>query len=79
MISHKILPTFGRYMKLRESNILVVDDDPDVLTAVRLLLKPLVKSIEFSRYPDEIKSLLKQTYLYLYMDTKYRYILTTVQ
>lgn len=60
MISHKILPTFGRYMKLRESNILVVDDDPDVLTAVRLLLKPLVKSIEFSRYPDEIKSLLKQ-------------------
>ncbi|MEO5583465.1 MAG: sigma-54 dependent transcriptional regulator [Saprospiraceae bacterium] len=47
-------------MKLRESNILIVDDDPDVLTAVRLLLKPLVKSIEFSRYPDEIKFLIKQ-------------------
>lgn len=59
MVSRQILPTFGRYMKLRESNILIVDDDPDVLTAVRLLLKPLVKSIEFSRYPDEIKSLLK--------------------
>ncbi len=47
-------------MQLRESSILIVDDDQDVLTAVRLLLRPLVKSIEFSRYPDEIKSLLKQ-------------------
>lgn len=60
MVSRQNFPTFGKYMKLRESNILIVDDDPDVLTAVRLLLKPLVKSIEFSRYPDEIKSLLKQ-------------------
>ncbi|MEP7269555.1 MAG: sigma-54 dependent transcriptional regulator [Saprospiraceae bacterium] len=47
-------------MKLRNSNILIVDDDPDVLTAVRLFLKPQVKSIEFSKYPQEIKTLLKE-------------------
>ena len=60
MVSRQILPTFGKYMQLRESSILIVDDDQDVLTAVRLLLRPLVKTIEFSRYPDELKSLLKQ-------------------
>jgi len=60
MYSRQILPNFGKYMNLRDSNILIVDDDQDVLTAVRLLLKPLVKSIAFSRYPDELKSLLKE-------------------
>lgn len=60
MTDSQIFPKFGKYMNLRESSILIVDDDPDVLTAVRLLLKPLVRSISFSRYPDEIKSLLKE-------------------
>jgi len=60
MTDNRIFPKFGKYMNLRESSILIVDDDPDVLTAVRLLLKPLVRSISFSRYPDEIKSLLKE-------------------
>jgi two-component system, NtrC family, response regulator HydG len=46
-------------MKLRNSNILIVDDDPDVLTAVRLLLRPQVNSIDFIKYPDEIKGYLK--------------------
>jgi len=32
-------------MTLRNANILVVDDDKDVLTAVRLLLKPEVQNI----------------------------------
>ena len=32
-------------MKLRNATVLVVDDDPDVLTAVRLLLKTEVKEV----------------------------------
>lgn len=60
MVTRQILPTFGKYMQLRESSILIVDDDQDVLTAVRLLLRPLVRSIDLSRYPDELKSILKQ-------------------
>jgi hypothetical protein len=31
-------------MKLKESRILVVDDDQDVLTAVRLLLRPEIQN-----------------------------------
>lgn len=53
------ISTFGWRMKLKDISILIVDDDTDILTAVRLMLKPLVKHLEFSRYPDEIKSLLR--------------------
>ncbi len=60
-------------MKLKDSTILIVDDDLDVLTAVRLLLKPLVKSIDFSRYPDELKSLLKEKeYDIILLDMNFR-------
>ena len=32
-------------MVLKNASILVIDDDPDVLTAVKLLLKPEAKEI----------------------------------
>ena len=45
-------------MQLKNATILVIDDDPDVLTAVRLLLKPLVKEVVTDKNPEKISSLL---------------------
>ncbi|WP_223034621.1 sigma-54-dependent transcriptional regulator [Hanstruepera marina] len=41
-------------MVLREVKILVVDDDLDVLNALRLLLKPLVKEVVIEKNPSNI-------------------------
>jgi two-component system, NtrC family, response regulator HydG len=45
-------------MLLKNATILVIDDDTDVLTAVRLLLKTEVKEVTIEKNPDTIKSLL---------------------
>ncbi len=42
-------------MKLKNAAILVVDDDPDVLTAVRLLLKTEVREVVTERNPENIR------------------------
>ncbi|MER2999358.1 sigma-54-dependent transcriptional regulator [Pontibacter populi] len=47
-------------MHLTKASILVVDDDTDVLTAVRLLLRPQVKEIVTEKNPEQIVSLLTQ-------------------
>lgn len=47
-------------MQLKKASILVVDDDTDILTAVRILLKPQVKEIVTEKNPDNIQSLLMQ-------------------
>lgn len=44
-------------MNLRNASLLVIDDDADVLTAVRLLLKSQVQSIELSKDPSSIPGL----------------------
>jgi len=41
-------------MVLKKTHILVIDDDADVLTAMRLLLKPLVKEIVTTTNPSNI-------------------------
>jgi two-component system response regulator HydG len=41
-------------MVLKEANILVIDDDQDVLMALRLLLKPLVKEVVIEKNPSNI-------------------------
>lgn len=41
-------------MGLKEAKILVIDDDVDVLTALRLLLKPLVKEVLIEKNPSNI-------------------------
>lgn len=46
-------------MHLKNANILIIDDDEDVLTALRLLLKPLVKSIIVNKNPNTITDLLR--------------------
>ncbi|MES2647225.1 MAG: sigma-54 dependent transcriptional regulator [Bacteroidota bacterium] len=45
-------------MQLKNATILIVDDDPDVLTAVKLLLKTEVKEIITDRNPANLPSLL---------------------
>ena len=46
-------------MLLKNANILVVDDDLDVLTAMRLLLKSMVNSVVTEKNPNNIVSLVK--------------------
>jgi DNA-binding NtrC family response regulator len=41
-------------MVLKEATILIIDDDLDVLTALRLLLKPLVKEVVIEKNPSNI-------------------------
>lgn len=47
-------------MTLKNTNILVVDDDTDVLTAVRLLLKPEVKEVMTDKNPENLRHLLAE-------------------
>lgn len=48
-------------MRLKNANILVIDDDQDVLTAIRLLLKTLVKEVVTEKNPNQLLSLLSKT------------------
>ena len=43
-------------MSLKSASILVIDDDVDVLTAVRLLLRPEVKEIVTEKNPENIRT-----------------------
>src|SRR5215210_950071 len=45
-------------MQLKNASILIIDDDVDVLTAVRLLLKTEVKEVQTEKNPENIRSLL---------------------
>src|SRR3990170_2221161 len=47
-------------MLMKDASILIVDDDPDVLTAVRLLLKTEVKLVVTEKSPENLKWLLSQ-------------------
>ena len=47
-------------MNLHQANILIVDDDKDVLTAVRFLLKMEVKTILTETNPDNIHKLITE-------------------
>jgi DNA-binding NtrC family response regulator len=47
-------------MSLPKANILVIDDDSDVLTAVRLLLKSEVQKVVIEKNPENIPALLKE-------------------
>ncbi|WBL25767.1 sigma-54-dependent transcriptional regulator [Zunongwangia sp. HGR-M22] len=47
-------------MQLKNANILVIDDDPDVLTALRIMLKSLANKVVTEKNPNNITSLLEQ-------------------
>ena len=48
-------------MSLKNSCVLVIDDDPDVLTAVRLLLKTEVKEVVTEKNPENLGGYSKQS------------------
>ena len=59
-------------MVLRNASILVIDDDTDVLTAVRLLLKTEAKEVIIEKNPENIRSLLsKQAYDVILLDMNF--------
>jgi two-component system, NtrC family, response regulator HydG len=47
-------------MSLKTASVLVIDDDVDVLTAVRLLLRPEVKEIVTEKNPENLRSILSR-------------------
>ena len=49
-------------MSLKKCSILAVDDDPDVLIAVRMLLKNEVQKIVVEKNPENIPALLKENH-----------------
>lgn len=48
------------FMILKKATVLVVDDDPDVLTAVKLLLKPEAREVIIEKNPENINHLLQR-------------------
>lgn len=47
-------------MRLKDATLLIVDDDTDILTAVRLFLKYHIKEIITEKNPENIPSVIKQ-------------------
>jgi DNA-binding NtrC family response regulator len=65
-------------MNLKKYSILAIDDDPDVLTAVRLLLKSEVKEITTEKNPENIPALLsKQTFDLVLLDMNFKASINT--
>lgn len=65
-------------MNLKKFSILAVDDDPDVLTAVRLLLKPEVKEILTEKNPENIHAILtKQHFDLVLLDMNFKSSINT--
>ena len=59
-------------MNLKNATILIIDDDTDVLTAVRLLLKTEVKEVVTEKNPENIRWLLsKQTFDLILLDMNF--------
>ena len=65
-------------MSLKNATVLVIDDDVDVLTAVRLLLKPEVKEVITEKNPENIRSLLaKQNFDVIMLDMNFNSSINT--
>lgn len=65
-------------MSLKTASVLVIDDDPDVLTAVRLLLKPEVKEIVTEKNPENIRAILsRQSFDVILLDMNFNSSINT--
>lgn len=65
-------------MILKNATILIVDDDPDVLIAVRLLLKPVVKQVITEKNPEQLSSILtKENIDLLLLDMNFKASINT--
>jgi DNA-binding NtrC family response regulator len=59
-------------MVLKNASILIIDDDPDVLTAVKLLLKPEAREVVTEKNPENLRSLLsKQSFDCILLDMNF--------
>ena len=65
-------------MVLKNATVLVIDDDVDVLTALRLLLKPLVKDVVTEKNPSNILSQIeKADYDIIILDMNFNGLVNT--
>lgn len=65
-------------MSLKTASVLVIDDDVDVLTAVRLLLRPEVKEIVTEKNPENLRHLLaKQQFDVILLDMNFNSSINT--
>jgi DNA-binding NtrC family response regulator len=59
-------------MTLKNASVLIIDDDQDVLTAVRLLLKTEVKDVLTEKNPENLRSILsKQSFDLIMLDMNF--------
>ena len=67
-----------KFMLLKNAKILAIDDDQDILVAVKMLLRPEVKEIITEKNPEKIPSLLAQNQFDLILlDMNYKSSLNT--
>ncbi|TBW25889.1 sigma-54 dependent transcriptional regulator [Gramella sp. KN1008] len=65
-------------MRLKDANVLLIDDDPDVLMALRLLLKPNVAAITTEKSPGNIPGLLaRESYDIVILDMNFNGLVNT--
>lgn len=65
-------------MNVKNASILIIDDDTDVLTAVKLLLKTEVKEVVTEKNPENIRSLLsKQNFDLILLDMNFNSSINT--
>jgi two-component system, NtrC family, response regulator HydG len=65
-------------MELKNATVLIVDDDADVCTAVRLLLKSRAKEVVTERNPENLRSLLsKQNFDIILLDMNFNSSINT--
>ena len=65
-------------MQLKNAHILVIDDDEDVLIALRLLLKSLVKTVTTTKNPNTILDLMeKQSFDLVILDMNFNGLVNT--
>ncbi len=78
VLPHTSYPIPDYIMTLKNACILVIDDDTDVLTAVRLLLKTEVKEVITEKNPENIRSLLsKQSFDVILLDMNFNSSINT--
>jgi len=65
-------------MNIKNASILIIDDDIDILTAVKLLLKTEVKEVVTEKNPENIRSLLsKQSFDLILLDMNFKSSINT--
>ncbi len=72
------MPFICIFMNLKNATVLIIDDDVDILTAVRLLLKPEVKAVVTEKNPENIRSILsRQKFDVILLDMNYNSSINT--